>query len=67
MASAICIPLSSAAYTVEIDSVLRYVVEQVFRSSVTNWVLFALFVHSWSISPHTYRAPTTSPFPPPHA
>jgi hypothetical protein len=35
MASAIYIPLSSAAYTVEIDSVPRYAVKQVFRSGTT--------------------------------
>jgi hypothetical protein len=35
MASAIYILLSSAAYTVEIDSVPRYAVKQVFRSGTT--------------------------------
>jgi hypothetical protein len=34
MASVIYIPLSSAAYTVEIDSVPRYAVKQVFRSGI---------------------------------
>jgi hypothetical protein len=36
MASAIYILLISAAYTVEIDSVPRYAVKQIFRSGVTD-------------------------------